>query len=113
MILADSSALIEYYRPSGDPIARATVAEAVEAREYLTKALTELGLEVYPSAANFVLVAAPHNDAMAYSRELAAAGIGVRPFPGLPHAGDCVRVTAAPIPWIDRLVARTKKMVGR
>lgn len=31
MILADSSALIEYYRPSGDPLARGTVAESVAA----------------------------------------------------------------------------------
>jgi predicted nucleic acid-binding protein len=31
MILVDSSAFVEYYRPSGSPVVRAAVAEAIEA----------------------------------------------------------------------------------
>ncbi len=90
----------------------ATAAEAVAARTDLERALRRLGLEVFPSATNFVLVAAPAGDAGAFAAALAEAGIGVRPFPDLPHAGDCVRITVGPAPLMERLVARIREILA-
>ena len=49
MILADSSALIEYYRPSGDPLARATVAEAVGADSVAINGIIQVELMAFAS----------------------------------------------------------------
>jgi histidinol-phosphate aminotransferase len=68
--------------------------EAVENRERLRAALRALGLDVLPSAANFVLARSPR------ARELAAAlqreGILVRLFAGLPLVGDALRIGVGP-----------------
>ena len=70
-------------------------------RRRLYKALTDLGLETYPSSANFLLVKAPGS-----AKQLASAmmqhGVGVRPFVRLPGAGDCIRITIGP--W-DQMAA--------
>ena len=91
----------------------ATVAEAVDMRRRLAAALARRGLRVYPSAANFLLVEAPGGDTEKFSRGLAAAGVGVRPFAGLPGAGDCVRVTVGPQPLMDRFLGRTDELLDR
>ena len=91
----------------------ATVAEAVDVRDRLATDLGSRGVRVYPSAANFLLVEAPGGDAERFSRRLAAAGVGVRPFAGLPGAGDCVRVTVGPQPLMDRFLARTEELLGQ
>lgn len=88
-----------------------TVTQAVDARERLVADLDRLGLRVYPSAANFLLVEAPAGDSLAFSRGLNASGVGVRPFPGLPGAGDCVRVTVGPQHLMDRFLARTEELL--
>jgi histidinol-phosphate/aromatic aminotransferase/cobyric acid decarboxylase-like protein len=92
---------------------RETVAEAVAARRNLERALADLGLRVFPSVSNFVLVAAPNGDAAHFSRELAEAGLGVRPFPALPHAGDCVRITVGPAALMERLVSRAREIINQ
>jgi histidinol-phosphate/aromatic aminotransferase/cobyric acid decarboxylase-like protein len=89
-----------------------TVAEAVTSRERLAAALRDAGLRVWPSAANFLLVAAPGDDAAAFAGALREAGIGVRPFPGLPQAGDCVRITVGPEPLMERLLQRVREVTG-
>lgn len=89
----------------------ATVAEAIAARRRLTDSLGKLGLQVFPSDANFLLVAAPDNDAAAFARALAERSIGVRPFAGLPGAGDCVRITVGPQPLMQRLVGAIEEIV--
>lgn len=88
-----------------------TVAEARAARRRLTARLRGLGLRAWPSEANFVLVAAPGGDAADFASHLLEAGIGVRPFPGLPQAGDCVRVTVGPWPLMERFLARCAELV--
>jgi histidinol-phosphate/aromatic aminotransferase/cobyric acid decarboxylase-like protein len=31
-------------------------------------------------------------------------GVAVRPFPALPHAGDCIRVSVGPWPLLERFL---------
>ena len=50
MILADSSALIEYYRPSGDPLVRATVAEAVAADSVAINGIIQVELMAFAAS---------------------------------------------------------------
>ncbi|HEX9699148.1 MAG TPA: histidinol dehydrogenase [Acidobacteriota bacterium] len=89
----------------------ATAAEAVTVRERLRGELEALGLRSWPSAANFVLVAAPGGDAAGGARDLLAAGVGVRPFPELAQAGDCLRVTVGPWPLMERFLAAVGELV--
>jgi histidinol-phosphate aminotransferase len=89
----------------------ATAAEAAAVRERLRGELDALGLRTWPSAANFVLVAAPGADADGCARDMLAAGVGVRPFPGLAQAGDCLRVTVGPWPLMERFLAAVGELV--
>jgi histidinol-phosphate aminotransferase len=82
---------------------RATVAEAVEARERFAAALAERGFAPLPSAANFVLV--PVRDARAADRALRARGIAARAFAALPGVGDALRITVAPWPTMEAVLA--------
>ncbi len=50
MILTDSSALIEYYRPSGDPRTRATIAEAVATDSVAINGLIQVELMAFASS---------------------------------------------------------------
>jgi histidinol-phosphate aminotransferase len=77
--------------------------QAVEARELLASRLAELGARVVPSQANFVLAEVPVDDAVLADR-LAARGFLIRPGSefGLP---GYIRVTAAPIPVVERFAA--------
>lgn len=61
---------------------RAHAALAVTNRARLSAAIESLGLNVFPSAANFVLVPTSRADALA--REMVARGVLVRSFSGLP-----------------------------
>jgi histidinol dehydrogenase len=90
-----------------------SVAQAIAARRRLTDELTRLGLRVFPSAANFILVEAPDGDAATFTAGLAQAGIGVRPFAALPGAGDCVRITVGPSAMMDRLLQRVRELLQR
>ena len=98
------------------PWVRAHVAEATAARERLTRALREAGgYRVYPSGANFVLAAPDERlpDAMTIARSLRSAGIAVRAFRDLPGIGGALRVTVAPWPMMERLLAAMPVPGGR
>jgi histidinol-phosphate aminotransferase len=73
---------------------RAHVALARESRARLSTALAALGLDVLPSAANFVMVRTAR--AAALARRLGEAGIAVRLFTGLPVVGDALRIGVGP-----------------
>jgi histidinol dehydrogenase len=88
----------------------ASVESVAMARERLAANLTSLGLRVWPSTANFLLVQAPRNDARGFAAALAAGGIGVRAFAELPGAGDCVRITIGPAALMDRLLRRIEEI---
>lgn len=87
--------------------AAANVAEVVRNRETLVAELEGLGLRVWPSAANFLLVRAGAGERGAAARLAAALrerDVAVRAFPGLPQAGDCIRVSIGPWPLMERFV---------
>lgn len=87
--------------------AAANVADVVHNREALVAELEGMGLRVWPSAANFLLVRAGAGESGAAARLLAALrdrDVAVRAFPGLPQAGDCIRVSIGPWPVMERFV---------
>jgi histidinol-phosphate aminotransferase len=84
------------------PWVNARVAEARENRERVRAELAGRGLEVLPSAANFLLVKIADCEAM--SAQLREKGIAVRPFNALPGIGDAVRITIGPWPMLAELL---------
>lgn len=85
------------------PWVRARTAEACAVRDRLAEALRELGFAPLPSAANFLLV--PVAGAAATAAALERHGVRVRAFPALEGIGDALRVTVAPWPLLERLLA--------
>jgi histidinol-phosphate aminotransferase len=77
--------------------------QVVEARGLLGRRLTDLGATVLPSHANFVLAELRGDDA-ALADRLAARGYLVRPGSEFGLAGF-IRVTAAPLPVLERFTA--------
>jgi histidinol dehydrogenase len=78
-----------------------------ENRERLAERLKTLGLRSWPSAANFLLVQVPAaaGGAPELGAALRASGVAVRTFPGLPTAGDCLRVTIGPWPMLEAFLS--------
>lgn len=76
---------------------------AVSLRERLADALRALGLEPMPSAANFLCV--PMANVVDVGQALRARGVAARPFPGLPHVGDALRISVGPWSMMERLLA--------
>jgi histidinol-phosphate aminotransferase len=91
---------------------REIVRRTRENRERLAAALADLGLRCWPSAANFILVAAPGGDARGLRLSLRRLDIGVRAFPDLPQTGGCIRVTVGPWPLMERFLSALKEVIG-
>lgn len=70
---------------------QAYVARVRHERKALFDVLSELGYAPVPSQANFVFARVP--DPIALRDAMARRGIGIRAFPGKPHASDAVRIT--------------------
>ncbi|HEY8469703.1 MAG TPA: histidinol dehydrogenase [Longimicrobiales bacterium] len=104
-----------------EPWVRNVARQVQENRERLAAELRVLGLRVWPSQANFVLVQAPVAEGGAASGEQNAArrlgaalrerGVAVRVFPALPHAGDCVRVSVGPWPLMQRFLDALREVL--
>lgn len=75
---------------------KGVVGSCLENRDRLRDALTRRGIEPLPSQANFLFVAAPTGRAKDDALALREAGIGVRPFDGIPGVGEGLRVTVGP-----------------
>lgn len=92
------------------------VAETVERtgrqRDRLAGRIQELGLRVWPSRTNFLLVGLGERRADDVAAGLRARGLGVRAFPGLPLAGDAIRVTVGPDDAMDALVRALKETLA-
>ncbi len=87
--------------------------EVVVNRERLAVRLMSLGLRVVPSTANFLLVPLPRgSSARDWNVQLRARGVGIRPFPGLPGLGDCMRVTIGPWPMMERFLAAIEELMS-
>lgn len=80
-------------------------------RARLAVGLAALGLHVWPSAANFLLVRSPRPDVAALGAALREQGVAVRVFPALPVAGDCFRVTVGPWPLMERFLVALKAVL--
>lgn len=81
------------------------VRSAVENRARLHAELASRGLEPLPSAANFVFIASPTGRAKDDALALRDAGVGVRPFSGVPGVGEGLRVTVGPWPMMEEFLA--------
>jgi histidinol-phosphate aminotransferase len=72
---------------------------AIESRDRLTIALLQMGLDPISSSANFVCV--PVSNAVEVGAAMRERGVGVRPFPALPHVGDALRISVGPWPMVE------------
>lgn len=81
----------------------ARVRDAVASRDRLARELQAMGFAPLRSAANFLLV--PTARAFAIAQALRTHGIAIRPFRNLPGIGDAFRITAAPWPVMERVLA--------
>ncbi|MBY0490302.1 MAG: histidinol-phosphate aminotransferase family protein [Gemmatimonadaceae bacterium] len=82
---------------------RTHVALAVENRDRLAAALRTRGYAPLPSAANYVCV--PVRNAVAVGQALRARGVAARPFEGLPHVGDTLRISVGPWELLEQFLA--------
>jgi histidinol-phosphate aminotransferase len=90
---------------------REHVAKSVAARDRLTAALRQRGIDVPPSATNFVF--APIANAGAIAKAMRDRGVSVRPFAKIPQfcaalvesKGEALRITAGPDDEIDAALA--------
>ncbi|MBU6502286.1 MAG: histidinol-phosphate transaminase [Burkholderiales bacterium] len=75
----------------------------MRSREGLTLALEDLGFEVLPSSANFILVRHPRRDAVLLAQALRERGILVRHF-GSPRVAQYLRISVGTPPQCEALV---------
>lgn len=81
-------------------------------RARLAQRLEGLGLEIWPSAANFILIKLPEGiGAAAANQALRARGVAIRPFPDVLHAGDCIRVTVGPWEMMEQFLTTLKEVL--
>lgn len=82
-----------------------TVRRCMDNRARLRRELEARGLAPLPSSANFLFIPAPTGRAKDDALALRAAGIGVRPFAGVPGIGDGLRVTVGPWELMEDFLA--------
>ncbi|HEY0674114.1 MAG TPA: histidinol-phosphate transaminase [Longimicrobiales bacterium] len=78
------------------------IAQTRANRARLLERLERLDLTFWSSAANFILIKLPNGQqASEANAALRARGVAIRPFPAVPHAGECIRVTVGPWPMME------------
>ena len=82
-----------------------TVDACLENRTRLVEELGRRGLAPLPSEANFLFVPAPTGRASTDAVSLREAGVGVRPFTGVPGVGEGLRITVGPWSMMEDLLA--------
>ncbi|MCE2902695.1 MAG: pyridoxal phosphate-dependent aminotransferase [Gemmatimonas sp.] len=82
---------------------KAHVALAVTNRDRLAAALRDRGYAPLPSHANYLCV--PLARAVEVGQALRAHGVAARPFPGLPHVGDALRISVGPWELLTQFLA--------
>jgi histidinol-phosphate aminotransferase len=88
----------------------AYVREAAESRRLLTAMCDRLGLQTWPSRANFILVRVGPR-ASAVVAALAQRGIRVRDRSNEPGCGGCIRITAGLVADTERLIPAFEEVV--
>ncbi|MCP3714439.1 histidinol-phosphate transaminase [Paraburkholderia sp. CNPSo 3281] len=106
--LAQAAATAAY---EDDEWLRTTSARVIASRERLTAALTALGFEVVPSAANFVFAKHPAHDAAAIAAKLREKEIFVRHF-NAPRVNQHLRISIGTDAECDTLVGALKAIVA-
>ena len=82
---------------------REYVAQVKQGREQIAKLCGELGLEHWPSSANFVLVRVGKN-AEEFVEGMQSRGIFVRDLSASPGCGGCVRITVPAMEQMDSVL---------
>ncbi|MBT0962660.1 histidinol-phosphate transaminase [Denitromonas iodatirespirans] len=93
-----------------EPHFRDSCARVIASREWLGRALTELGFEVLPSGANFVFARHPNHTGVALAAALRERAIIVRHFK-LPRIDDYLRITVGTDEECAALVEALKELV--
>ncbi|HPJ96016.1 MAG TPA: histidinol-phosphate transaminase [Syntrophales bacterium] len=88
----------------------ATRAKIIRTRELLVVRMRELGFEVVPSAANFIFVRHPRQDALELARKLRERSIIVRHFP-LPRIEQYLRITVGTDEQCGALVSALAEII--
>jgi histidinol-phosphate aminotransferase len=83
--------------------------QAAASRALLTDACTRLGLETWPSTANFVLVRV--GSAAAVVEGMAARGVRIRDRSADPGCGQCIRITAGLVEDTRRAIAALEEVL--
>jgi histidinol-phosphate aminotransferase len=89
------------------------IEQTLENRTRLTHALEERGYPPLPSRANFLLMPAPTGSARPDALALREAGIGVRPFAGIPDLGEGLRVTIGPWTMMEAFLSVLDRTFAR
>lgn len=91
------------------------VGDALEARDRLSKSLSELEVfDVLPSSGNFVLAVVRKDSSLRASTlalGLANRGIAVRPFTDLPGIGDALRITVGPQEMMEQCLTALRQVI--
>jgi histidinol-phosphate aminotransferase len=85
------------------PWVEGVVAETLAVRSRFVECVESLGYKPLPSDANFVLV--PMENVTDVASRMLEAGIGIRSFRNLPGIGDALRITMAPWPMMEQVLA--------
>jgi histidinol-phosphate aminotransferase len=93
------------------PYYRACFKKVIATREWLSKALTELGFEVFPSQTNFILARPPGPPAKEWLQKLRDRKILVRWF-ALPQVRDYLRISIGSDVEARALVKASKAIMG-
>lgn len=94
-----------------EPHFRASCARVIASREWLDRALTELGFEVLPSGANFVFARHPKRAGATLAAALRERAIIVRHFK-LPRIDDYLRITVGTDEECEALVDALKDILA-
>ncbi len=89
-----------------------TCRRIVESRERLIPVLQSLGLEVVPSAANFVFVRHPQHSGADLTTRLRQCGVIVRHFRNPPRIGEYFRITIGTDAQCDTLVSALREVLS-
>ncbi|HEV7880783.1 histidinol-phosphate transaminase [Bradyrhizobium sp.] len=89
-----------------------SLGSVIEQRDRLTQALTRLGFEVLPSAANFVFARHPARDGAGLAADLRARAVLVRHFAN-PRISDYLRITVGTNSQTDALLAALARCLGQ
>jgi histidinol-phosphate aminotransferase len=84
-----------------------------EGRDYLCRAMAQMGLFTYPSYANFVNIRVGASSVMPLRQFLEEEGILVKGGYEHPALRDCIRITLGGVPEMKRVVEKIQDFLGK